>query len=89
MTALETEVALRDIRVSEVARNLRRRNLDNGLPFLILSEDLPEGQAYREFPDGHIEVQEILEDGINLNAKLVRKLTPAQTKDFRLKNGLF
>ena len=66
MTALETEIALQYKRVSEVTRGLRKRNLNNNLPFLILSGDLPEGQAYREFPDGHIEIQEVIEDGANL-----------------------
>jgi hypothetical protein len=89
MTALETEIALQDKRVSEVTRALRQRNLNNNLPFLILSEDLPEGQAYREFPDGHIEIQEITEDGADLKSKLVRNLTRAEVVDFRLKNGLF
>jgi len=89
MTALETEIALQDKRVSEVTRALRQRNLNNNLPFLILSEDLPEGQAYREFPDGHIEIQEITEDGADLKSKLVRNLTTAEVVDFRLKNGLF
>jgi hypothetical protein len=89
MTAFETEIALQDKRVSEVTRALRQRNLNNNLPFLILSEDLPEGQAYREFPDGHIEIQEIIEDGADLKSKLVRNLTRAEVVDFRLKNGLF
>ena len=89
MTAFETEIALQDKRVSEVTRALRQRNLNNNLPFLILSEDLPEGQAYREFPDGHIEIQEITEDGADLKSKLVRNLTTAEVVDFRLKNGLF
>lgn len=88
MTALETVMALQDKRVSEVARALRQKNLADGLPFLILSADLPEGQAFREFPDGHIEIQEITEDGAELRSKLVRKLTRAEAMDFRLKNGL-
>lgn len=37
MTALETEIALQDKRVSEVTRVLRQKNLNNNLPFLILS----------------------------------------------------
>jgi hypothetical protein len=89
MTALETEIALQDKRVSEVTRALRQRNLNNNLPFLILSENLPEGQAYREFPDGHIEIQEIIEDGADLKSKLIRNLTKAEAVDFRVKNGLF
>jgi hypothetical protein len=89
MTALETEIALQDKRVSEVTGALRRRNLNNNLPFLIFSENLPEGQAYREFPDGHIEIQEIIEDGADLKSKLIRNLTRAEAVDFRLKNGLF
>ena len=89
MTALETAIALQDKRVSEVTKALRKTNLNKGLPFLILSENLPEGQAYREFPDGHIEIQEINEDGAELKSKIIRKLTRTEAVDFRLKNGLF
>ncbi len=89
MTALETAMALQDKRVTEVTRALRQKNLAGGLPFLILSEDLPEGQAYREFPDGHIEIQEITEIGAELKSKLVRELTREEAVSFRLKNGLF
>ncbi|SDF46759.1 hypothetical protein SAMN05216464_118106 [Mucilaginibacter pineti] len=89
MKALKTAITLQDKRVSEVTKALRQKNLAGGLPFLILSEDLPEGQAYREFPDGHIEIQEITENGAELRSKLVRKLTQAEAVKFRLKNGLF
>lgn len=89
MTALETAIALQDKRVTAATKALREKNLGKGLPFLILSEELPEGQAYREFPDGHIEIQEITEDGADLGSKLVRTLTKAEVVSFRVKHGLF
>jgi hypothetical protein len=46
-------------------RNLRANNFSKGLPFPILSENLPEGQVYKEFADGRIEIQEVLSAGKN------------------------
>ncbi|EHQ25586.1 hypothetical protein [Mucilaginibacter paludis] len=89
MTTFETALTQQNQRVLEAARALRQKNLAGGVPFLILSEDLPEGLAYREFPDGHIEIQEITENGAELRSKLVRELTRQEAVDIRLKHGLF
>jgi hypothetical protein len=35
-------------------RKLRREKLQNGLPFMITSSELPDGQCYLEYADGRI-----------------------------------
>jgi hypothetical protein len=89
MTSLETEIALQHKKVNAVIKELRKKKFDSDLPFLILSEDLPEGQAYREFADGCIEIQEVYENGADLKSKVVRTLTKTEAEEVRLKYGLF
>ena len=43
---------------SRVIRQLRKRKLDNGQPFMINSDDLPSHQCYLEYPDGSIKIVE-------------------------------
>ncbi|MGQ7855183.1 hypothetical protein ACUN24_13185 [Pedobacter sp. WC2501] len=69
-------------------KNLRHRNFSNNLPFLILSEDLPDGQVYKEFPDGRIEVQEIKSAGKNFSTRVVKILKAWQAQKVREAYGL-
>ena len=63
-------------------RQLRRQKLEQGLPFMISSDDLPAEQCYLEFPDGTIKVAEagsrnsdfkIIEVLDYFNAELLRR----------------
>lgn len=64
-------------------KNLRERNFSNGLPFLILSEDLPEGQVYKEFADGRIEIQEVASAGKNFQIRVIKILKGFQAGKVR------
>ncbi len=68
---------------------IRKANFERNIPFLILSDDLPDGQAYREFNDGHIEIQEVYTEGANIKSKLVRILSRIEADKIRMANGLF
>ena len=68
--------------------NIRRRNFSNNLPFLILSEDLPNGQVYKEFPDGRIEIQEVQSAGKKFSTRVVKVLKASQAEKVREAYGL-
>lgn len=61
-------------------RQIRKKKLEQGLPFMISSEDLPPTQCYLEFPDGTIKIAEagrgsdfkIIEELDFFNAQLLR-----------------
>jgi hypothetical protein len=89
MTALESELKIQEQKLSVAFKELRNRKLGQGMPFLILSEDLPEGQSYLEYADGRIELQEVYEEGDLLKSKVIRQLDRSEVIDVRLKNGLF
>ncbi|TCC86486.1 hypothetical protein EZ428_23780 [Pedobacter frigiditerrae] len=67
---------------------LRHRNFSNNLPFLILSEDLPDGQVYKEFPDGRIEIQEVKSAGKKFITRVVKILKERQAEEVRKSYGL-
>lgn len=69
-------------------RKLRARNFERNLPFLILSDQLPEGQAYREFPDGRIEVQQVSFHGSDFESKVIRTLLPSDAERVRREHEL-
>ncbi|SES25450.1 hypothetical protein [Pedobacter rhizosphaerae] len=69
-------------------KNLRQRNFSNNLLFLILSEDLPDGQVYKEFPDGRIEIQEVKSVGKKISTRVVKILKAWQAEKVREAYGL-
>lgn len=82
------ELAVRDAKFMATIRELRLRNFSNNLPFLILSDKLPEGQSYREFADGRIEIQETTFIGAQFKSKLIKVLSPKEAEIIRKENGL-
>ncbi len=89
MTPFESEILLQERKVTTAFKDLRTKKLSNGLPFLILSEDLPDGQSYLEYADGRIELQEVYEEAALLKSKPIRVLSRTEAANVRLKNGLF
>lgn len=67
---------------------LRSRNFGNGLPFLILSDKLPDGQVYREFADGRIEVQPVIVVGAEYKFKVLKILDSGKADKVRSEYGL-
>ena len=69
-------------------RELRARNFRKNLPFLILSDKLPEGQVYREFPDGRIEIQQVSFSGPNFESTVIHTLAPSDAERVRKEHEL-
>jgi hypothetical protein len=69
-------------------KELRSNNFRRNLPFLMLSNKLPEGHVYREYPDGHIELQHIYTVGSNFEYTVVRILSTTEADKIREDFGL-
>ncbi len=54
----------------------------------MLSDKLPEGQVYREYADGHIEVQEVFTVGSRFQHKLLKVLPAREADKVRSEYGL-
>jgi hypothetical protein len=86
---IDLEVTTKNERYLLTIKELRLKNFSNNLPFLILSDKLPDGQVYREFPDGRIELQQIFFVGSKYNYDLIRVLSASDANKVREENGLF
>ncbi len=69
-------------------KGLRTRNFSRNLPLLLLSDKLPEGQVYREYADGRIEIQEIFSVGSHYQHKVISILSAADADKVRRTYGL-
>jgi hypothetical protein len=69
--------------------NLRSRNFSRNLPFLILSDQLPDRQVYREFADGRIELQEVFAEGPEYKSRVLQVLTAPEADRVRKEYGIF
>jgi hypothetical protein len=69
-------------------KELRCRNFGRNLPFLMLSSKLPDGQVYREYPDGRIELQNVFTIGSKFEYNVIRILTPLEANEVRSEYGL-
>jgi hypothetical protein len=69
-------------------KNLRAKNFSRDLPFLILSEDLPEGQVYKEFSDGRIELQEVASAGNKFRIRVIKVFKGMKADSIRETYGL-
>lgn len=85
---LELNEAAGKERYLRTINNLRSRNFSKNLPFLILSEKLPEGQVYREFSDGRIELQQVFAVGAKFESKVLHVLDSADADQVREEYGL-
>jgi len=60
MTEIEMENAALQKRCLATLRKKREDNFRQGIPFQMLDNRLPKGQAYYHFVDGHIEIRQFI-----------------------------
>lgn len=89
MGAIHDKAIKKDEKYLFTIKKLRSGNFSKNLPFLILSDKLPEGQVYREFSDGHIELQEVFSVGAKFQYKVLRILPATEADKVRRAYGLF
>ncbi len=89
MKSADIEITVKDEKYLITVKNLRSRNFSKNLPFLILSDQLPDGQVYREFPDGRIELQEVFAEGPKFKSKVIQVLKAPEADRVRREYGLF
>ncbi|MGF7083035.1 hypothetical protein [Mucilaginibacter sp. UYCu711] len=75
-------------RIHEATIQLREDNFNRGIPFMMFSDNLPDGEAYLEYPDGKIEVVRIDEEGEENNLTTVKILSKVEAERVRIEYGL-
>jgi hypothetical protein len=89
MTNTELTISQKETKYRVTVKGIRARNFSKNLPFLILSDQLPDGQVYREFKDGHIELQEVFSVGAHFRYRVIKTLTTSEADIIRKAHGLF
>lgn len=83
MKDLKPELAVKEKKYLNTIKTLRLKSFTNNLPFLMLSESLPDGQSYLEFPDGEFIVHEVFLEGTMVGTKTVRTLRSEEGDQIR------
>jgi hypothetical protein len=71
---------------TDAVMELRLRKLQNGLPFMIDSDDLESDQCYLEFPDGAIKLVSLRTGAREFTT--IRTLSANEARSLRVKEGL-
>jgi hypothetical protein len=85
---LEANLAAKEKKYFNTIKTLRLKNFSNNLPFLMLSENLPERRSYLEFPDGRMIIHEVFVVGTTSETRTIRKLTSREVDQIRNEYGL-
>lgn len=88
MDNIYQEQIIRQPKYIDTINQIRQKNFSKNLPFLILSEKLPDGQVYHEFPDGHIELQKLNKNDLSISFTLVKTLSATTADQLRKENFL-
>jgi hypothetical protein len=81
-------IAAMNSRILAATIQLREDALNKGNPFMMFSENLPSGEAYLEYPDGHIEITKIDEEDEGNKMKSVKTLSKVEADKVRYEYGL-
>jgi len=69
MTAIDFEITTKREKYINTIKELRLKNFNNDLPFLILSEKLPKDRHTRNFGTGILRYRKFLPSAKNTNSK--------------------
>jgi hypothetical protein len=75
--------------MQEVIRKLRHDDLNEGHCFMIFDDELPEDQAYYEYPDGDIQIEQLNKDNINAPRVVISVLTKTEIAALKEKHEVF
>jgi hypothetical protein len=75
--------------MQQVIKKLRYDNLNEGYCFMIFDDELPENQAYYEYPDGRIQIEQIDKNNLDVPRVVIRTLTHKEIDAVKEKNEVF
>ena len=76
------------IAIQSVIQKLRNDDLNQGYCFMMFDENLPEGEAYYEYPDGCIRVEKLDKHNIKIPRKVIKLLNKNETAAVREKHAI-
>jgi hypothetical protein len=88
MSDMEREIATQREKCMATLENLRTDCFARGIPFQMLDEKLPKGQAYYQYPDGHVEIRQLITGKGESYTEHIRNLTKQEGAQILLDHGL-
>jgi hypothetical protein len=79
----------RILKTQQVIKKLRHDDLNEGHCFMIFDDGLPENEAYYEYPDGRIQIEQLVKDDIYAPRIVIRALTKEETAMLKEKHEVF
>lgn len=68
---------------------MRSEDLKQGHCFMIFDDELPADQAYYEYPDGSIRIEQLNQHNLDMPRLLIKVLTPLETAAVKRKHEVF
>lgn len=75
--------------IQAVIKKLRHDDLSQGHCFMVFDVSLPEDQAYYEYPDGRILIEQVDKRSIEVPRVIVRELNKSEVHAVRKKHAIF
>ena len=89
MNITDNETSVRVEAINQVIRKLRSDSLTEGYCFMIFDDELTEDQAYYEYPDGVIRIEQISKVNFDLPRILIRELSLSEIAAVKEKHEVF
>jgi len=89
MDITDNETTVRIAAMREVIKKLRSDNLSEGHCFMIFDDEPPEDQAYYEYPDGSIRIEQLNNGSVDLPRIVIRHLREDEIAAVKEKHEVF
>ncbi len=89
MKLIDHQQNSRTTAMQQVIRQLRADDLNNGHCFMIFDDELPEDQAYYEYPNGLITIEQVDKNNFDAPRVLIKQLTQKQIAAVKQKHEVF
>ena len=89
MNITDNETTVRIEAINQVIRKLRSDSLSEGYCFMIFDDELTEDQAYYEYPDGSIRIEQLDNGSVDLPRIVIRHLCEDEIAAVKEKHEVF
>lgn len=89
MALINDEQDSRLFAMQQVIKKLRDNDLTKGHCFMIFDDELPDDEAYYEYPNGEIKVEKLDKSNLDAPRKIVKVLTEIEVAAVKEKHEVF
>jgi hypothetical protein len=86
---ISTETDSRIYAMNQVIKELRLHSLSDGHCFMIFDDELSENQAFYEYPDGSIQIEQLNKTNVDIPRVVIHVLSQSEISKVREKHEVF